>query len=75
MFRTKEVVVKLQDSGGNGLPGNEAAYYNSASKEHQAIGKTDGNGEIRYQLLGGKYAFQVAYCGKTESKYQNIKKY
>jgi hypothetical protein len=66
------VVVKFLKSGGAGIAGGAAKYYDGS---WHAMGTTDGNGILIYEIPGlkGNLAFSMSYAGATTQKWQNIK--
>ncbi|WXR60973.1 right-handed parallel beta-helix repeat-containing protein [Peptostreptococcaceae bacterium AGR-M142] len=69
VFKTKNTVVRLEDSNGNGLEGAEVIYSNWTWKD---FGTTNQNGEINKELLENTYNFRVKYNGKNQDKRQDI---
>jgi len=66
------VVVKFLKSGGAGIAGGAAQYYDGS---WHAMGTTNGNGILIYEIPGlkGNLAFSMSYAGATTQKWQNIK--
>jgi len=65
------VIVKLLDSGGNGLAGGVAKY---SSGGWQTIGTTPANGTLVHFFDGvkGNIKFRMEYAGHATEKYQDI---
>jgi len=65
------VVVKFLKSGGAGISGGAAQYYDGS---WHPMGSTDGSGVLIYGIPGlkGNLAFSMTYAGASTQKWQNI---
>lgn len=68
-FQTRNVLITLKDSLGNGLTGGVATY---AGSSWLSFGTTDENGESRKELLPASYTFRMKYAGGSQDQSQDI---